>query len=183
MLSIHVFSWNNFTNQLLDLEVISSCLILSIKVLFVLKNMSSSRKPCVIDPNGFCYICGKFCLQKQRRKITEFVKKAYQAHFGRNLAQKNKYWVPNIVCKSCVESLRYWSQGVRKGLQFGVPMIWTEPTNHFNDCYFCAVNVKGMNRYKRRTWVYPNVESAKPPVLHSDAYLWWGTRRTVPPGH
>lgn len=94
--------------------------------------------------------------------------KTYEAYFGRKLAQKNKYWVPNIVCKPCVESLRYWSQGSRKGLQFGVPMIWTEPTNHLNDCYFCAVNVKGINRYKKRTWVYPNVESAKPPVLHSD---------------
>ena len=130
--------------------------------------MSSLRKRCVNNPNSFCYICGKFCLQKQRKKITEFVIKTYQAYFGIKLAQKNKYWVPNIVCKTCVESLRYWSQGGRKGLQFGVPMIWTEPTNHLNDCYFCAANITGINRYKKRTWVYPNVKSAKLPVLHSD---------------
>ena len=34
--------------------------------------------------------------------------------------------------------------------------------------YFCTVNVKSINRYKKRTWVYPNVESAKLPVLHND---------------
>lgn len=130
--------------------------------------MSSSRKPCVNDCNSFCYICGKFCSQKQRKQITEFVKTTYQAYFGIKYVQKNKYWVPNIVCKSCVESLRYWSQGGRKGLQFGVPMMWNEPTNHFNDCYFCAVKVKGTNRFKKRNWVYPNIKSVRPPVLHSD---------------
>ena len=47
-------------------------------------------------------------------------------------------------------------------------MIRTEPINHLNDCYFCAVNVKGINKDKKYTWVYPNVKSSKPPVLHSD---------------
>lgn len=47
-------------------------------------------------------------------------------------------------------------------------MIWAEPNNHFNDYYFCAVNLKGINRYKKHIWVYPNVESAKPLILHSE---------------
>lgn len=130
--------------------------------------MSFPRKPCLNDPNSFCFICGKFSLQKQRKEITEFVKTVYREYFGIPLVKRNKYWVPNIVCKPCVESLRYWSQGGRKGLQFGVPMMWNEPSNHLNDCYFCAVNVKGMNRYKKRTWVYPSVKSVTTPVSHSD---------------
>ena len=82
----------------------SSCLIVSFKVLFVLKNKSSLRKPCVNNPNSFSYVYGKSGLQKQRKKITEFVIKTYKAYFGRKLAEKNKYWVPNIVCKLCIES-------------------------------------------------------------------------------
>lgn len=130
--------------------------------------MNTSRKFCVNHPNKFCYICGKFCHEKQQRNINDFVKQAYQAYFNKHLGQQDKWWVPHKVCKSCVESLRYWSQGGRKGLSFGMPMTWCEPTNHVNDCYFCAVNIKGMNKYKKRSWVYPNIQSAKPPVLHSD---------------
>jgi hypothetical protein len=43
--------------------------------------MTSSRKFCVNDPNNFCYICGKYCQQLQRRNITDFVKQAYEAYF------------------------------------------------------------------------------------------------------
>jgi hypothetical protein len=43
--------------------------------------MSSSRKFCVNDPNNFCYICGKYCQQLQRRNITDFVKQAYEEYF------------------------------------------------------------------------------------------------------
>ncbi|XP_071052774.1 uncharacterized protein [Onthophagus taurus] len=128
----------------------------------------SSCKSCVNNPYHFCYICGKYCQEKQRRNINDFVKQAYQAYFGKHLGQQDKCWVPHKVCKTCVESLRYWTQGGRKGLPFGIPMTWREPRNHFDDCYFCAVNVEGMNRYKKRSWIYPDVQqSAKPPTLHS----------------
>lgn len=130
--------------------------------------MSSSRKPCANNPDHFCYICGKYCPEKQLNNITGFVKQAYKAYFGQQLGQQDKCWVPHKVCKTCVESLRYWSKGERKGLPFGIPMAWGEPRNHLDDCYFCAVNVKGMNRYKKRSWLYPNVQSVKPPTLHSE---------------
>jgi hypothetical protein len=45
------------------------------------KNMSSSREFCVNDLNNFCYICGKYCQQLQRRNITDFVKQSYEAYF------------------------------------------------------------------------------------------------------
>ena len=69
--------------------------------------MCSLRKPCVNKPNSFCYVYGKFDLQKQRKMITEFVIKSYEAYFGRKLAEKDKYWVPNIICKSCFDS--FWT--------------------------------------------------------------------------
>ena len=47
-------------------------------------------------------------------------------------------------------------------------MVWREPKNHTDDCYFCMVNMAGFNRQKRKTWSYPNLESALRPVPHSD---------------
>ena len=47
-------------------------------------------------------------------------------------------------------------------------MVWREPKNHHDDCYFCAVNVKGFNRYKKSKWEYPDLESARRPISHSN---------------
>ena len=48
-------------------------------------------------------------------------------------------------------------------------MVWREPQNHHDDCYFCMVNIKGFNRYKRRKWEYPDLKSARRPVLHCES--------------
>ena len=45
-------------------------------------------------------------------------------------------------------------------------MVWCEPKNHFDDCYFCAVNTKGISRKNRNSLVYPNLESAIRPISH-----------------
>ena len=68
-------------------------------------------------PAIFCYVCGKFYLQKQRKNIKKFVINTYEGYFGRKIAQK-KHWVPNTTCMPCEEFLRYWGQGRRKLLQF-----------------------------------------------------------------
>lgn len=128
---------------------------------------------CINDPNNFCFICGKYCITSQRMKINDFVKCTYKSYFGITLGQQEKSWVPHSVCKSCVETLRYWSQGERQGFKFSVPMTWSEPKNHYNDCYFCAVKVAGMNRYKKRSWTYPSLDSARQPhgeVLAASEY-------------
>lgn len=44
---------------------------------------------------------------------------------------------------------------------------WTEKRNHVDDCYFYVTDVKGMDRYKKRSWVYPNIQSTTLPTLHS----------------
>ena len=45
-------------------------------------------------------------------------------------------------------------------------MVWLEPKNHFDNCYFRAVNTKGINRKNRNLLVYPNLESAIRPIPH-----------------
>lgn len=47
-------------------------------------------------------------------------------------------------------------------------MIWREPNNHFDDCYFCLVNIIGINRNNRTKWTYPDLASARRPVPHSE---------------
>ena len=47
-------------------------------------------------------------------------------------------------------------------------MVWREPKNHFSDCYFCAIDVTGINRKNRKVLKYPDLESARRPVAHSD---------------
>ncbi len=105
-------------------------------------------------------------MQPNRKGISEFVKYAYFAYFKVMLGDQDKAWAPHIVCKQCVEHLRQWTKNDRKSLRFGIPMVWREPKNHFDDCYFCAVNTKGINRKNRKWLVYPNLQSAIRPIPH-----------------
>ena len=130
--------------------------------------MSSSRRSCCNDPDKFCYICGQYTFKKQRKTITDFVRKVYLAYFKVKLGDQDKLWPPHIVCKACVEKLRKWTNGTLASLRFGVPMVWREPKNHFDDCYFCLVNLKGFNRHKKNSWNYPDLESARLPVPHCE---------------
>ena len=47
-------------------------------------------------------------------------------------------------------------------------MIWREPTNHVTDCYYCAVDVTGINRKNQGSLKYPDLQSARRPVAHCD---------------
>ena len=95
-------------------------------------------------------------------------KKIYLAYFGVPLGHQDKSWVPHQVCTTCVETLRSWSQGKNAKLKVGVPMVWREPKNHVDDCYFCPINVKGFNKKNKQHLQYPNMHSAMRPIPHSD---------------
>ncbi|XP_044752720.1 uncharacterized protein LOC123312391 [Coccinella septempunctata] len=47
-------------------------------------------------------------------------------------------------------------------------MVCREPRNHHDDCYFCLVNIKGINRNNRDKWTYTDLDSARRPVVHSE---------------
>ena len=47
-------------------------------------------------------------------------------------------------------------------------MVWREPKNYFDDCYFYAVNIISINRNNHEKWSYPDLPSARRPVPHSD---------------
>ena len=127
---------------------------------------SSPRRRCLNNPNVFYCICGEYTLQSNRKGISKFVKCAYLAYFKVMLGDQDKAWAPHIVCNQCVEHLRQWTKKDRKLFRFGIPMVWREPKNHFDDCCFCAVNTKEINRKNRNSLVYPNLESAIRPIPH-----------------
>lgn len=126
--------------------------------------MSSSRRVCNNDPNCFCYICGEYVFQKFRLSVTDFVKQAYLECFGFPIKSQNKPWAPSVVCKVCVEELRLWATKKRLSFKFQSPMMWREPLNHHDDCYFCVVNINGINKTNRSKWIYPISTSAVRPI-------------------
>ena len=47
-------------------------------------------------------------------------------------------------------------------------MVWKEPKNHVDDCYFCLINVKGFNKKNKQHLQYPNIHSATQLISQSD---------------
>ena len=109
-----------------------------------------------------------FTLPSRKRIIKSFIKKFYLAYFGVPLGDQDKSWAPHQVCTTYVEILRSWSQGKNAMLKFGVPIVWREPKNHVDACYFCLVNVKGFNKKIKQYLQYPNIHSAMRPIPHDD---------------
>ena len=129
--------------------------------------MSSGRRSCLNNPDSFCYICGEYTFKENRKTLCDFIKKAYLGYFGVKLGDQDKNWAPHQVCKTCTEHLRQWTTGKRKNLKFGNPLVCREPKNHVDDCYFCMVNITGINRNNRSKWTYPDPPSARRPSPHS----------------
>ena len=49
-------------------------------------------------------------------------------------------------------------------------MVWREPKDHLNDCYFCMVNLKEIGKKNRQRFSNPSIPSAIRPVPHSDEF-------------
>ncbi|GFT99611.1 uncharacterized protein TNCV_114881 [Trichonephila clavipes] len=74
---------------------------------------------------------------------------------------------PHVVCSVYVEEVRQWFKGKKKSVRFAVPMIWKEPKNHSDDCYFCFCSVQDFNLKNRKDISYPTIiHSAIRPVHH-----------------
>ena len=66
--------------------------------------------------------------------------------------------------------LREWIKGNRKDLKFGIPMVWREPGNHIDDCYFCIVK-GGRPQFQLENQIKNTVSQLRfshKPIPHSD---------------
>ena len=52
-----------------------------------------------------------------------------------------------------------------------VPMVWREGKDHVTDCYFCMINLQGINRKNKHCVQYPDIPSALRPVPHDPSLL------------
>jgi hypothetical protein len=124
---------------------------------------------CKNHPDVFCYVCGSFLITSQRRNITTDLCKIYRLYFGCPLGDQDKAWAPHVICTSCSNGLRDWLNRRKASMPFAIPMIWREPLNHHDDCYFCVVNTSGFSAKNKHKIIYPNLRSALRPVAHDDA--------------
>ena len=53
-------------------------------------------------------------------------------------------------------------------MPFTQPMIWREPRNHYDDCYFCLTDTAGHRSKTKCTIKYADCESATKPVLNQE---------------
>ena len=47
-------------------------------------------------------------------------------------------------------------------------MVWSEPRNHVDDCYFCLTKTSGFTASSRKKINNPNLPSAMRPVPYTD---------------
>lgn len=131
----------------------------------------SGRRSCTNNPDWFCYICGEFTPKPQRRNITSKVKTAYFYYFKTRVGDQDKTWAPHVCCNACHTGLIKWFQGKRAAMPFATPMMWLEPRDHSEDCYFCATqNLFGQTQKTKSRITYPSVRSAVRPLFHGDDF-------------
>lgn len=109
--------------------------------------------------DNFCYVCGKFTPISERYgrrhgTISEEFVKLYAIYFDDEPFELDRWYVPSIVCKLCYNTLLDWKKTKgAKPLNFGVPMIWTEPKEKVHteaNCYACKNHVRGANKKKMK---------------------------------
>ena len=130
----------------------------------------STNRGCKSNPDVFCYISGEFTKVSNKTKIDDLVDNLYHAYFEMKIGDQDKPWTPYIVCSTCIEHLRQWKSGKRNLLKFGEPIIWREPQNHHDDCYFCVFDVVGLNKRTKKSnkFGYPGSKSTIRSVATSD---------------
>lgn len=124
----------------------------------------SQLELCKTSPNCFCYICGKFNLDK--KEITKRHKRAYYAYFGVKIRDQKNYFVPHFLCFGCDRTLLMWMNGASGyEFKFEYPMHWRQPTDHETDCYYCLTNIVRVSQWNNFDVAYPNVSSATRPIM------------------
>ena len=129
---------------------------------------SAKRRKCCNDPDILSNICENFILPSQWKNITQFIRKVYLVYLKVPLRDQDKTWTTHKIYALCVGTLRKWSEGKPKYLKFEIPMIWREPKDNLNDCYFCKVNVKGFQRKNKQHINDLNLDSVLLPVAHCE---------------
>lgn len=101
--------------------------------------------------------------------MNDNIEEAYRFYYARTLI-KNVEWAPSQCCSSCYKNLMDWMHDPEhKSMPFGIPMVWTDTSEHKADsCYFCVNKTFGYSSKSLHTIKYKGTTSASRPVLHSE---------------
>lgn len=119
----------------------------------------------------FCFVCGHYVLNRNKRNFTDDFEKAYRLYFDIDVgAMKGKPWMPAKVCARCHHLLIGWLNSSkciskRNPLKYTKPMIWNIQEKHDpRNCYFCVNETFGFSTKTMHSIVYkvvPSVEQAQ----------------------
>lgn len=121
---------------------------------------------CENDPDEFCYVCGKYVIQKNKHIFTDSHQQKYEQYFGMAPENLDQQWAPSFICQHCEIIFN-----LQRKSTFGVPMIWKAPKCHATDCYLCSSNKSGFG--KNMQWNHPTNSAIgfTLPVLHPDGIV------------
>jgi len=111
-------------------------------------------------------MCSEITFKSRRRSFTPLIKKCYDHYFGCKVDYQDKNWAPYICCVTSARLLAAWAKSSHC-MHFAIPVVWTDHTNHFSDCYFCLTRITGVTAKSKHTVRYPSLPSTMRPVPHS----------------
>ncbi|XP_076327315.1 uncharacterized protein LOC143234118 [Tachypleus tridentatus] len=121
-------------------------------------------RSCRYPPDAFCYVCGQFFKTRARKySVTASANmcEAYKAYFGMPVRDQDKPWAPRFTCEHYKKTLEGWYRGEKRAMEFAIPRIWRELTDHSSNCYFCMVDPSKHQTGKNAFPImYPNLPSS-----------------------
>ena len=93
-------------------------------------------------------MCGKYVFYGDNIAISPLTEKIYYEYFRVKLGDQDKKFAPHSICRCCHSNLIKWKEGKLKKLQFSIPMIWREQSDHVRGFYFYLTSVKELKMLK-----------------------------------
>ena len=101
-----------------------------------------SQRRCKYPPDSFCYVCGHHTQSKVNIEKSIKFHYHYEKLYGLPVKNLDKPWTPNVACRTCYTQIMNLGANRRPtATEFNIPRMWLEPSNHLDDCFFCAVDL------------------------------------------
>lgn len=127
------------------------------------QQLTNHQHICNKDNSMFCYVCGKYSTQKNRRPFLSY-QEDYKSCFNlQAISIEMQTWTGSSICCSCRSLLNRKSTKSKSRIHMRYPAVWAEP-NSQEECYICRIECKGSYAPHRIT--YPDVRSFIPPIFN-----------------